>query len=445
QMRVVLITLMVVLGALAQADDEATSSLTSEQEEQEALLDDMADGRGRIDLGRMLGDIFEGDVGEEAEVGTDGVAVWEGRDRKWEIRLPFMRKTRNRAQDETSKAEERLNEQAQRQYNNLVDTLLKRINADARKLDPMMIGIMPDKKNTGMNKKIRFPKNLNLDEAEDTSVDDDIEVDESEHHIERRETDEEEGEEEEEVEIVDEGRESRRLTTENEDENEIKIQSRRIQLPKNKRKNSRSPGKSNSKRKRKQNKKKTKKSGNKNKNNKKNNKNNKNKKRGGNRKAKSESERAMKNRKKNNDLPSVRTSRAEVTGFATLRRDGDVKIITLSNGITEVKTDLVTGPVNLKVTRIFGTGKEAITRIGNAASPQMKGSMVITLDAPGKKQKITKFQILRPSIVTTHGSLTKEPSKRKDNNNFLENTLPRVTPVVTKKLMLVAKDVLNAQ
>jgi len=63
--------------------------------------------------------------------------------------------------------------------------------------------------------------------------------------------------------------------------------------------------------------------------------------------------------------------------------------------------------------------------------------------AKNGKAKITKFNIVRPAVVTVDGTLEKDQTKLRTENNFLEKSIGRMTPFAAKKLKLLARAVLK--
>ncbi|XP_042241361.1 pre-mRNA-splicing factor CWC25-like [Homarus americanus] len=358
-------------------------------------------------------------------------------------------------------------------FNNFIDTFHRRLNSYSRsKFDPLIIGLTKKrdkggksekgkggkgksrkggkskkggnkkkgqkkegggKRNERKNKKGRMgkrhPKDLDLGEAEDEDVTEDVAEDvaavEVEEGREKREAPI--AEEEEEVEEVEgSDREGKAMVDEEVAEEDIETSRQGVAAS--------TPRRSKNK--------KTKEGGGKNKRNKKGrNKKNKNKNKG--KKEEEGNDGGKKNKKnnKNKNKNKVRTSRASVNGIATLRRDGDVKVVNKKNG-KEIRSMFTLGPVDLKLTRKFGFGKDAITRNAKATSPSLKGRMHIFVSADGTA-KVTKLHVAKPAIVTVDGSLSKETRSDRDDNNFMEKSIGKVTPVATKKLKQAIRDVLS--
>merc|ERR1712168_1241572 len=265
-------------------------------------------------------------------------------------------------------------------------------------------------KNNKNKKTARNPKFMNLEEGEDDIADeDDVAVAEEElHAIVKRDAT---------MEAVEEVGRSTDLVEEDEDEEDAVTDELARRIPNNK-----------------NNKKKNNKNKNKNKNNK--NKNNKSKAK------RSTNKKQNKKKGKSDKKKGPQTSRASVSGIATLRRQGDVSVVNRKDG-KELRSAFTIGPVDLNIKRKYGSGKDAVVRSATASAPELTGQMNLYVAANGKA-KITKFTIARPSVVTTSGGLYKDENKRSGNNNFMEMSIARSTPLAAKKLKLAARDVLQA-
>ncbi|CAL4140021.1 unnamed protein product, partial [Meganyctiphanes norvegica] len=450
EMRGLILWCLLGLALVARAEEEQIIKTAEDSDLLETLDED-----ARIDVARMLSDLFdfsdEADAVHNEELGINREA---------------------RAKNEEVVGEEKamaIEPEDQSRYNKFIDTFFRRLNADARSsIDPMDVSITPSKarkgatkggakkgkkegdkksgnkkdnkkkqkKGNNKNKKNkkktvktgRNPKILNLDEAEDEIAEVvDTVAEEEEHHIVAREAigvEEIEEEDEDEEEVLE--REERSADPEDEESaDDSEVAANRSGKPKNgkKNKNKKNRGKGNNKKKNK----------NKNKNN-----NNKKSKRSTDKKGKS-------NKGKSNKGKSdkgAKTSRASVSGIASLGRVGDVSVVNRKDG-KELRTDFKIGPVNLKVNRRFGSGKSAEVRSATATSPELTGRMHLAVAANGKAT-ITKFTIAKPSVVTTSGSLNRDQNKRGARNNFMEVSIGRATPFAAKKLKLAARAVLQA-
>ncbi|KAK8376804.1 hypothetical protein O3P69_010017 [Scylla paramamosain] len=407
QMRLLLLLAAVVGLALAEEPLEHPVAGEDGMAEVEVEVDD----DGRFDAARLLRDLF-------------------------------------RSKDEAGAGQEDLS-----RYNNFVDTMFRRMNSQARtRNDPMSISLNSKKKPSGKtgkkgnknkgktggdkkgkgkkgakkgpkgDKKGDKTKRKNTRHPKDLSVDVAVGVEEEEEeeqvatmpeagHVEARQKREvEEEQEQEQVDEADSAREARDmdLAEAAKETVETSRKNRPAGSPKAKKGPKKGKGKGKGKKGNKKNSKKQK-------------------------KTKSGKRRTKKS------IPKVRTSRANVVGIATLRRVGDVKVINRKDA-KEIRSQFALGPVGLSVERKFGYGRDAVSRTARATSPELRGKMSILVSADGRA-RVSNFHIAKPSIVRVEGSLHKEVKTGADNN-FMENSLNRITPFASKRLMASARSIL---
>merc|ERR1712106_695825 len=292
-----------------------------------------------------------------------------------------------------------------------------------------------NKNNKKTKKSARNPKFMNLEGVEDeTAAEEEVALAEEEeevHLIVKRDAEDEDEIEEDEDEHVLERQERSVPVEEDEDDavtDELSPVARRTPTKDNKNKNNKNKNKKN-------------KAGRKNKKNK--NKNNKNKNNKSKRSTnKSHNKKGNSNKGNKKSKSGAQTSRASVSGIASLRRSGDVTVVNRKDG-KELRSASTIGPVELNINRKFGSGKSATVRTATASATELTGQMNLYVAANGKA-KITKFTIARPAVVTTSGNLNKDENKRSGTNNFMEMSIARSTPFAAKKLKLAARDVLQA-
>lgn len=403
------------------------------------LLDTL-DEDARIDVARMLGDLFEWDDEDDEEHDIEDGIYREQRAKTGEEESALEMKAKIEPED-------------QARYNKFMDTFYRRVNADARSsFDPLETAVMSrkakkakkeGKKKSDVNKKTpkkkpkskkkskknsRQGKDLSLEEEEDKTEAEVPIAEEEVHHIVARAA--EEVEEIEDDEDEDEALERQERSAVPVEENSD-VATARKGKPKGGKKGKKEKSGKNKGGKKKGGKKK--KAGNKKKSNKKT-------KRSANKKDSKKGGKSTKGSKKAT-RSGPQTSKASVSGVSTLTRDGDVSVVDKKDG-KELRSDFKLGPVNLKVNRKFGTGKKAIVRTATATAPELTGKMHLYVSSKGRT-KITKFNIARPAVVHTDGSLNKD-LQRSGNNNFMENSISRIVPVAAKKLKLAARAVLEA-
>jgi len=473
EMRGFLLWCMLGLAVVARAQEEQVAIETSEDTNDLTIDEDV---EAHIDVQRMMRELFEFTAEDDEEHDS-------------ELGINRENRAMSDGEDSAELARAVVEPEDQARYNKFMDTFYRRLNADARTtIDPLGVPLpvgknrkakndstkkgkkgdskkkdaekdgakkdgtkkggakkdgakKDDKKKTknqknnkkNKNKKnkktARNPKFLNLEEDDDeTAEGEDVSIaEEGLHEIVKRDATMEAVEDAEEIEEVEEVGRSTDLVEEDEDEEDAVTDELARRIPNNK----------NNKKKNKNNK-----AGRKNKNNKNKNKNKNNKNKNNKSKAKRSTKKNHNKKGKSDKKKGPQTSRASVSGIATLRRQGDVSVVNRKDG-KELRSAFTIGPVDLKINRKFGSGKDAVVRSATASAPELTGQMNLYVAANGKAQ-ITKFTIARPSVVTTSGNLNKDENKRSGNNNFMEMSIARSTPLAAKKLKLAARDVLQA-
>jgi len=402
-------------------------------------------------LKQLLGDLFDD---------SDFELAREGRARE------------GAEEEETSFVEDKaVDAKDQTRYNNFVDTFFRRLNSFARtQFDPLSMGFGKSgrssakkgkkggkkgakksgkksakkaKKGKKGKKKSRHPKDLDLeDHPEAVEAEEEVEeIEVEEHEISKREADDfdvfeidEEEEDEDDDDEVEEDSLVRVTRDAEEEEEESSVdevsrrgkpapEARRKPAPKAK-KAKKGKGKKNA----------SKRGGNK---KAKKGKNNKNKKRSGGKKGKG------KKAKRSASKKGVRTSRATVSGIATLRRDGDVIVGNSKKGGKEMRARFKLGPVDLKVSRKYGSGKNTEQRDARAVSPELTGKLSIRVADSGVA-RVLNMRVNRPNIVHTEGTLRKDNKSGKQNNNIMEKSINKFAPLAAKKLRSASMKILQA-
>ncbi|XP_047480840.1 uncharacterized protein LOC125033405 [Penaeus chinensis] len=383
------------------------------------VLEELSDDE-RINLGKMFGELFEIDENEDVPHTADAV---EGSNREDRARDVGTEKTKSDPKDLS-------------RFNNFIDTFFRRLNSYSRtRFDPLGFAIAKksgsgkaknkkagkgdkekkDKKkgNKKGNKKAqkkssRHPKDLSLDEEEEV-----------------------ENREKREVELVALDIAEEEVAFENEEEEEDSLE-------RTKRDTMEEPAEEEEAVARKGRPAGGAKKGNKNKSAKKNSKSKKGKK--GKKKGGKKKSGKKGGNKKGRKSPKARTTRAFVTGLGTLVRNGDV-LVRDSENSKLIKADFLMGPVDLKVSRKYGDGKDAVVRNARATSPQLEGKITIKLSPKGRA-KVSAFTVKKPAIVKVDGSLSKS-ERDSSNNNFLENSIGKFAPYAAQKLKLAGRAVLK--
>ncbi|CAL4156082.1 unnamed protein product [Meganyctiphanes norvegica] len=164
---------------------------------------------------------------------------------------------------------------------------------------------------------------------------------------------------------------------------------------------------------------------NKNKNNRKNNnkKNNKNKKQ---------------NKNKNNKR-QARSNKVVLHGLSNIAREGDVDLYNMKNGRALV-TDFSIGPVELDITRNFGSDKDAEERKASASANKLNGKLMIKINKEGKP-RIKKLKLNRPKDITMSGSVARSHDDK--SVGFFKKSVKQVAPTAAKKLLKAAKAIIK--
>ncbi|XP_068228826.1 cylicin-2-like [Palaemon carinicauda] len=376
------------------------------------------------------------------------------------------RQARARGEDVAQEKAVTIDAKEQARYNNFIDAFLRRLNSYARsKFDPLSVGLAKkakkgktskskndkkkkpkkakkDGKKPGKGtKKGRHPKDLDLDEvalsvSEPEVLEEVTPLEEESHQVAKWEVDEIEvfeidEEEEEETDLDEEDDEVEeeslvRVAREAEDAaSDTEDVSRRGKPAKSGRKGAAKKG--------------GKKKGGKKKGGKKGGK--KSTKKGGKKGGKKGEKKGGKKTKRSTKGGQARTSRATVKGLSSIRRSGDVVVVN-RNGKKELRTAITLGPVELSLNRKFGKGMSATTKEARAISPELTGKLYIQVAESGKV-KVSKFYVARPAIVQVDGTLHKTEKDGKKDNNFMENSLNRISPIASHKLMVASRKILS--
>merc|ERR1719225_37719 len=128
-----------------------------------------------------------------------------------------------------------------------------------------------------------------------------------------------------------------------------------------------------------------------------------------------------------------------LSGMATLRRDGDVKITNADNHKT-VKSSFTVGPLELEVSRKYGNGKGRTVRTAKAVTDVMEGVMQLKVKEDGSAH-IINVLFKRPEDVAVSGSLSND---RRRSDTFVKNSVNRMRPLAAQRILKTARYVLKA-
>jgi len=158
---------------------------------------------------------------------------------------------------------------------------------------------------------------------------------------------------------------------------------------------------------------------------------------------KNKNEKKNKNRKNNNKTNNKRQGRSNnkvvLHGMSHIAREGDVRLFNMKNGRTLI-TEFTIGPVELDVTRTFGSGEESKA---TASATKLKGKMKLKINKEGKP-KIKNLKIKGPNIkdITTSGSVARGESNS-SGKGFIKKSVKKLSPTAAKKLLRAAKAIIQ--
>merc|ERR1719378_1359754 len=132
-------------------------------------------------------------------------------------------------------------------------------------------------------------------------------------------------------------------------------------------------------------------------------------------------------------------SMGSLAGIATLRRSGDV--ILLDGGdYKTVKSDFSIGPLQLEVSKTFGSGKSRSVKSAKAVTEKLVGRITLKVKPDGSAH-VKSVSFKKPEQVEIRGSLS-EQKKRSDK--YLKNSVGRIRPMAAQRLLKMARYVLKS-
>lgn len=106
-----------------------------------------------------------------------------------------------------------------------------------------------------------------------------------------------------------------------------------------------------------------------------------------------------------------------------------------------MRAQFTLGPVDLKVCRKYGKGKDSVTKEARAVAPELTGKLAIQV-LSDSTTNLLSFRINRPAIVQVDGTIRKTNKLGKSNNNFMERSIGRFSPVLSRKLSIATTNIL---
>jgi len=149
------------------------------------------------------------------------------------------------------------------------------------------------------------------------------------------------------------------------------------------------------------------------------------------------------NEKKNNQKRKNKSqdgkARGSLSGIATLRRSGDVSIVSEEDHKV-VTSEFTVGPLQLEVSKSFGDAKQRNTRSAKASTDVMKGVMILKVKPDGSAH-VKKVVFKKPDHVDVSGSITE---KERKNESQLRNSFNRSRGLAATKILRMARYVLKS-
>jgi len=131
-------------------------------------------------------------------------------------------------------------------------------------------------------------------------------------------------------------------------------------------------------------------------------------------------------------------SMGSLSGVATLRRSGDVKVEDEKTHIL-VTSLFSVGPLLLEVSKSLGHGKARTVRTAKATTDVMTGVMVLKVKPDGSAH-VKKVVFKKPDRVDVKGSISE---KKERSENILKNSFNRSRPLAAQKILKTARYVLK--
>merc|ERR1719468_604533 len=129
-----------------------------------------------------------------------------------------------------------------------------------------------------------------------------------------------------------------------------------------------------------------------------------------------------------------------LSGIASLKRHGDVKVYKNSEGHEIIHSEFFIGPLSLEVTKSTnGNGKSKNVKVARAVTEKLKGKMVIKVKSDGSAT-VRSVHFEKPQQVNVRGSLN---MKTNESKNLAEKSYARLRPVAAQRLLKIAKSIVR--
>lgn len=129
-----------------------------------------------------------------------------------------------------------------------------------------------------------------------------------------------------------------------------------------------------------------------------------------------------------------------LSGIASLKRHGDVKVFKNSEGQEIIHSEFFIGPLSLEVTKSTnGNGKSKNVKVARAVTEKLKGKMIIKVKSDGSAT-VRSVHFEKPEQVNVRGSLN---MKSNESKNLAEKSYARLRPVAAQRLLKIAKSIVK--
>ncbi|KAF4528328.1 hypothetical protein B566_EDAN012095 [Ephemera danica] len=147
---------------------------------------------------------------------------------------------------------------------------------------------------------------------------------------------------------------------------------------------------------------------------------------------------ARRNKNKSNKQSNRQRARATLIGLASLRRDGDVTVNSMSEHTT-VRSRFLLGPLVLRVEKQFGRGAKKELRSATATTDKMTGRMVLRVNSEGVA-KLHSIRVLQPKQVRVESEDNHDRTRE-----FVWRRSSHIASLVSQKLTKAARDLLQTK
>jgi len=127
-----------------------------------------------------------------------------------------------------------------------------------------------------------------------------------------------------------------------------------------------------------------------------------------------------------------------LSGIATLRREGDVEILS-ADSHKIITAAFSVGPLQLEVSKSSGGGKARTVRSAMATTDAMKGKMTLKVKPDGSAH-VKKVSFQKPDKVDVKGSLT---DQKKRSDSYVKATVNKIRPFAAQRILKMARYVLK--